>query len=195
MSTRIQQSPFASSFVNHSELVAVGPGHRLRINVTPSQRTPELDCYQGLKRIIDPPLPVHPGPKLFFFTPTPVPPCSFCAPVPSHFSCICVTPQPRCCPLQSVPTLTLPSAGNLSNLLFYSIYIYIKKQVVCICIYTCLSYYEYYNKTNTSLSMPWPFLPTRRTGALVMQHQSPPALFQTSVVCLGCLVQEPQKEV
>lgn len=23
----------------------------------------------------------------------------------------------------------------------------------------CLSYYEYYNKTNTSLSMLWPFLP------------------------------------
>lgn len=43
----------------------------------------------------------------------------------------------------------------------------------------CLSYYEYYNKTNTSLSVPWPFLPRsacweREKSTRQWRHHSPP---------------------
>lgn len=88
MSTRIQQEPFAFfSLLTTLKLVAVG-SHRLRINVTLFQQNPELDCYRRLKRIIDL-LLVHPGPKLV--SSPPIASSSFCAPVPSHFSCTCVT--------------------------------------------------------------------------------------------------------
>lgn len=44
------------------------------------------------------------------------------------------------------PTPTFPLVGDVSNLLFYSISKTKMTKNICICIYTCLSYYEYYNK-------------------------------------------------
>lgn len=160
MSTRIQQGPFASSFVNHSELVAVGPGHRSWISVTPFPPKSWTWLLLGVKAY-------HrssscaPWAKASLFMYPPTPP----HPVNSLLFILCTCPVPFLLYLCNLHRVAIPySQSPLSlchqreNFPICSFTVY-EKKVVCICIYMCLSYYEYYNKTNTSLSMLWPFLP------------------------------------